>query len=69
MAPGQVATYRVDARVLATPVRTPELEHDLHEAVQKNVANLNHGRFEILRIEPIRGEGDTVAFYDVYVRP
>jgi hypothetical protein len=69
MAPGQIATYRVDARVLATPARTPELEHDLHEAVQKNVANLNHGRFEIVRIEPIRGEGDTVAYYDVSVKP
>src|SRR5215470_3624753 len=37
MAPGQIATYRVDARVLATPALTPELEHDLHEVVQKYV--------------------------------
>ncbi len=69
MAPGQIATYRVDARLLATPVRTPELEHDLHETVQKNVPDLNHGRFEILRIDPIRGEGDTIAYYDVSVKP
>ena len=69
MAPGQIATYRVDARLLATPVRTPELEHDLHETVQKNVPDLNHGRFEILRIEPIRGEGDTIAYYDVSIKP
>ena len=69
MAPGQIATYRVDARLLATPIRTPELEHDLHQAVQKNVQDLNHGRFEILRIEPIRGEGGTVAYYDVSVKP
>jgi hypothetical protein len=68
MAPGQVATYRVDARLLATPTRTPELENDLHEAVRKNVQDLNHGRFEIVRIEPIRGEGDTIAYYDVYVK-
>jgi hypothetical protein len=67
--PGQIATYRVDARLLATPVRTPELEHDLHETVQKNVQDLNHGHFEILRIEPIRGEGDTIAYYDVSVKP
>jgi len=69
MAPGQIANYRVDARLLATPIRTPELEHDLHQAVQKNVQDLNHGRFEILRIEPIRGEGGTVAYYDVSVKP
>jgi hypothetical protein len=69
VAPGQIATYRVDARLLATPIRTPELEHDLHETVQKNVRDLNHGRFEILRIEPIRGEGDTIAYYDVSVKP
>jgi hypothetical protein len=69
VAPGQIATYRVDARLLATPIRTPELEHDLHQAVQKNVQDLNHGRFEILRIEPIRGEGGTVAYYDVSVKP
>ena len=69
MAAGQIATYRVDARLLASPIRTPELEHDLHETVQKNVADLHQGRFEILRIEPIRGEGDTVAYYDVSIKP
>jgi hypothetical protein len=69
MAPGQIATYRVDARLLASPIRTPELEHDLHETVQKNVQDLHHGHFEILRIEPIRGEGGTVAYYDVSIKP
>lgn len=67
--PGQIATYRVDARLLASPIRTPELEHELHETVQKNVQDLRQGRFEILRIEPIRGEGDTVAYYDVSIKP
>jgi hypothetical protein len=69
IAPGQVATYRVDARLLASPIRTPELEHDLHETVQKNIRDLRQGHFEILRIEPIRGEGDTVAYYDVSIKP
>jgi len=69
MAPGQIATYRVDARLLASPVRTPELEHDLHVTVQNNVEDLHHGRFEILRIEPIRGDNGTVAYYDVSVKP
>jgi hypothetical protein len=69
VAPGQIATYRVDARLLASPIRTPELEHDLHETVQKNVQDLRQGGFEILRIEPIRGEGGTVAYYDVSIKP
>jgi hypothetical protein len=69
MAPGQIATYRVDARLLASPVRTPELEHDLHETVQKNILDLRQGHFEIVRIEPIRGDGGTVAYYDVSIKP
>jgi hypothetical protein len=69
VAPGQVATYRVDARLLATPTRTPELEHDLHETLQKNVLDLSHGGFEILHFDPIRGEGGTVAYYDVSIKP
>jgi hypothetical protein len=69
IATGRIATYRVDARLLATPTRTPELEHDLHETVQKNVPDFNNGHFEILRIEPIRGEGGTIAYYDVSVKP
>src|ERR1700690_624073 len=69
MAPGQIATYRVDARLLASPIRTPELEHDLHATVQKNVEDLHQGRFEILHIDPIRGEGGTVAYYDVSIKP
>ncbi|SRR6266481_5322497 len=68
-APGQISTYRVDARLLATPTRTPELEHDLHEAVRKNVQDLNHGRFEIQHIEPIRTGDGTIAYYDVSVKP
>jgi len=62
-------TYRVDARLLASPVRTPELEHDLHEAMRNNVGDLKRRNFQILRIEPIRGENDTVAYYDVSVKP
>jgi hypothetical protein len=66
---GQIATYRVDARMLATPTRTPELEHELHDTVQKNVQDLRQGHFQIQRIEPIRGEGGTVAYYDVSIKP
>lgn len=67
--PGQIATYRVDARLIASPIPTPELEHDLHETVQKNIQDFRQGHFEIVRIEPIHGEGDTVAYYDVSIKP
>jgi hypothetical protein len=69
MAPGQIATYRVDARLLFSPISTPELEHDLHETVRNNIQDLRQGHFEIVRIEPIRGEGGTVAYYDVSIKP
>jgi hypothetical protein len=70
-AAGIVETYRVDARILASSIRMPEseLEHDLHEAVQKNVQALNKTRFQILRIEPIHRDDGTVAYYDVSIKP
>lgn len=67
--PGSVATYRVDARLLASVASTPQLEHDLHETVRKNVQDLRDGRFEIVRIEPVRGDDGNVAYYDVSVKP
>jgi hypothetical protein len=62
-------TYRVDARLLASPIRTPALEHDLHDAMRKNLDSLKRGGFQIIRIEPIRGDNGTVAFYDVTIKP
>ena len=67
--PGAAETYRVDARLLASPIRTPELEHDLHDAMRKNTETLRHDTFRIVRIDPIRGEADTVAYYDVTIVP
>jgi hypothetical protein len=66
---GPTQTYTVDARLLASPIRTPELEHDLHDAMRKNTESLRHGNFRIVRIEPIRGEGDTVVSYEVTISP
>ena len=62
-------TYRVDARLLASPVRTPELEHDLHDAVRKNVREFQGRTFQIVRIEPVRGDNGTVVSYDIWVKP
>jgi hypothetical protein len=66
-----VEVYRVDARLLAASGHTPEpeLEHQLHEAVRKNVDNLHQSQFEIVRIDPVRGDDGAIAYYDVSIRP
>jgi hypothetical protein len=65
--PGHVETYKVDARVLAPPERTPALQNDLHSALQKASPDLSDGRFSIGKIEPIRDEFGTVIAYQVEI--
>jgi hypothetical protein len=64
-------TYRVSAKLLVTSAKVPEpeLEHQLHEAVRLNVETLQKSRFEILRIEPIRADDGSIAYYDVSIKP
>ena len=62
-------TYRVDARLLASPIRTPQLDRDLHDAVRKNVPELSGRAFQIVRIEPIHREDGTVIYYVVSIKP
>jgi hypothetical protein len=77
-APGQVAlvagtekselqTYRVDARVLAAPERTPALQNELHGALRRALPDLRNGRFSITKIEPVRDEQGTVIAYQVEI--
>jgi hypothetical protein len=68
---GGTRTYRVSAKLLvsSTKVPEPELEHQLHEVVRQNVETLQKSRFEILRIEPIRADDGSIAYYDVSIRP
>ena len=55
--------YRVDARLLAPPERTPALQNDLHNAMQRARADLRDGHFSIGKIEPIRdGDGNVIAY-------
>lgn len=65
--PGGPEVYRVDARVLAPPERTPALQNDLHNALQKARPDLRDGRFSIGRIEPIRDEQGNVIAYQVEI--
>jgi hypothetical protein len=65
---GEDEIYKVDARVLAPPERTPALQNDLHNALQKSSPDLRDGRFSIGKIEPIRDETGTVIAYQVEIR-
>lgn len=64
-------TYRVSAKLLlsSAKISESELEHRLHEAVRQNVGTLQKSRFEIVRIEPIRGDDGSIAYYDVSIKP
>jgi len=60
-------TYRVDARVLAPPEKTPALQNDLHNALKKALPDLRNVRFTIMNIEPVRDEQGTVIAYQVEI--
>lgn len=65
---GEQILYRVDTRVLATPEQIPQLQSELHRALQRAVPELQNGRFEILNIEAQRDEHGLVIAYKVSVR-
>jgi hypothetical protein len=64
---GELEIYKVDARALAPPERTPALSNDLHSALQKASPGLSDGRFSIGKIEPIRDASGTVIAYQVEI--
>jgi hypothetical protein len=65
---GEREVYKVDARVLAPPERTPELQNDLHNVLQKAGPGLQDGRFAIGKIEPLRDENGNVIAYWVEIK-
>ena len=65
---GNAQTYRVDALVLAPPVKTPALENDLHNMLQQSLPDLRSGRFAIAKIEAERDAQGTVIAYKVEIR-
>lgn len=66
-----VEVYRVNVKLVAGSGRIPEpeLEHQLHDAVRKNVGYLDENKFQIVRIDPVRGDDGTVDYYDVSIKP
>jgi len=65
---GETEVFRVDARVLAPPERTPALSNQLHNAMQKARPDLRDGGFTIRKIEAIRDERGNVIAYEVEIR-
>lgn len=62
---GSQQTYRVDARILTPPERMPQLQNELHRALQKAQSSLQSGRFEITNVEAIRDAQGGVTAYQV----
>ncbi len=65
---GSESAYRIDARVLTPPEQMPQLQNELHRALQRAMPDLQSGRFEILKIEAQRDEHGAVIAYQVSVR-
>ncbi len=65
---GSMEIYRVDSRTMAPPERTPALQNDLHNVLQKALPELQDGRFAIGKIEAQRDENGNVVAYQVEIR-
>ena len=60
---GESETYQIDTRVLGPHEQTPQLENELHNALQKSISELHHGRFAIAKIDPVRdAQGGVIAY-------
>jgi hypothetical protein len=62
---GNQQTYKVDARILTPPERMPQLQNELHRALQKAESSLQNGRFEITDVEAVRDAQGAVIAYQV----
>jgi hypothetical protein len=65
-------TYRLNAAALAPSKRaqkpTPELEEETHQILGRSVEELKGRTFQVLQINPIRGEDGSVQYYDVGIK-
>ena len=65
---GETEVYQVDSRTMAPPERTPALQNELHNVLQKSLPALSDGRFAISSIEAQRDDKGNVVAYQVIVR-
>ncbi|MFZ0036709.1 MAG: hypothetical protein WAK91_04770 [Candidatus Acidiferrales bacterium] len=65
-------TYRLNAAALAPNKRaqkpTPELEEETHEILGRSVEELKGQTFQVLQIDPVRGDDGSVQYYDVGIK-
>jgi len=61
-------TYKVAAGILTPPERMPQLQNELHRALQKAEQSLQNGRFEIISVEAVRDAQGAVIAYQVTLR-
>ena len=64
-ATGNLQTYKVDARILTPPEKMPQLQNELHRALQRTQSELQSGRFEITSVEAIRDAEGAVIAYEI----
>lgn len=62
---GARLTYKVDARILTPPEQMPQLQNELHRALQRTQSSLQSGRFEITHVEAVRDDQGAVIAYQV----
>jgi hypothetical protein len=65
---GNQQVYKVDARILTPPEQMPQLQNELHRALQKAQSSLQNGRFEITNVEAVRDAEGAVIAYQVTLR-
>jgi len=65
---GNQQVYKVDTRILTPPEQMPQLQNELHRALQRAQASLQNGRFEITNVEAIRDAQGAVIAYQVTLR-
>jgi hypothetical protein len=65
---GNRQVYKVDTRLLTPPEQMPQLQNELHRALQRTESSLQNGRFEITNVEAIRDAQGAVIAYQVALR-
>ncbi len=65
---GNQQVYKVDTRILTPPEQMPQLQNELHRALQRTGSSLQNGRFEIRNVEAIRDAQGAVIAYQVTLR-
>ena len=65
-------TYRLNAAILAPNKRaqkpTPELEEETHEILGRSVEELKGRTFQVIQIDPRRGDDGSMQYYDVHIK-